>query len=76
MTTFVGRLKELLFVKHQYKEKISELKNERVVIDSKIKTLERKATVNGDEEWFLTRVRRDPSCALKVLRECDKNDKF
>ena len=73
MTTFVGRLKEMLFVKHQYKEKIAELKKKRVVLDSKIATLEKKATVNGDEEWFLRYVRKDPSCALKVLRECDKN---
>lgn len=42
-------------------------------LDNRIEELERIATINGEEGWFLDYVKKDPSCALKILRECDKN---
>lgn len=73
MKALIGRLKDMLFVKHQYRADVNNMKEKRKVLDDQIQRLERRATVDGDEGWFLTKVRRDPSCALKVLRECDKN---
>ncbi|MHC5214463.1 MAG: hypothetical protein ACYSOO_07755 [Planctomycetota bacterium] len=29
-----------------------------------------KATLNGEEEWFLQLVRKDPDCALDVITSC------
>lgn len=29
-----------------------------------------KATLNGEEEWFLKLVRKDPDCALDVISSC------
>lgn len=33
------------------------------------------ATLNGEGGWFLELIRRDPTCALKVIKECDLDDK-
>ena len=33
-----------------------------------------RATLNGETEWFLQLVRKDPECAIKVIEECDLND--
>ncbi len=33
------------------------------------------ATMNGEQDWFLDLVRRDPDCALNIIKECDLNDK-
>jgi hypothetical protein len=54
-------------------EEIVTLKLKGRQLDRRISELERQATINGEEGWFFDYVRRDPSCALKVLRECDKN---
>ena len=29
-----------------------------------------KATLNGEEEWFIQLVRKDPECALDVITNC------
>lgn len=29
-----------------------------------------KATLNGEEEWFLQLVKKDPDCALDVITSC------
>jgi hypothetical protein len=70
--SFLSRLK-VLFGRHQYHEEIKRLKAEGQELDTRIQELERCATANGDTDWFLGKLKRDPSCALKVLRECDKN---
>lgn len=33
-----------------------------------------RATMDGEQEWFLDLVKRDPSCALDIIRECKLND--
>jgi hypothetical protein len=51
-------------------------KAERDKLDKRISRLE-KATLNGDEKWMLELVkRRDRSCVLKVIEECEENGKF
>jgi hypothetical protein len=48
---------------------------ERDKLDKRIARLE-KATLNGDEKWMLELVRRrDRSCVLKVIEECNENEK-
>ncbi len=36
----------------------------------------RKATMNGEDDWFLRLIKNDPDCAMKVALECKngKND--
>lgn len=33
------------------------------------------ATINGEEQWFLQLVKKNPDCALEVIKECDLVDK-
>lgn len=33
-----------------------------------------KATLNGEDGWFLKLVKEDPICALNVIKECSKDD--
>lgn len=33
-----------------------------------------KATLDGEEQWFLDLLKRDPDCAIRVIKECDLND--
>lgn len=56
-----------------YSKELESLKSKGDQSDVRITELERQATINGEEGWFLEYVRRDPSCAFRVLRECDKN---
>ena len=44
--------------------------NSRRVLDQRLEELT-KATVNGEEQWFLQLVKRDPGCAINVIKECD-----
>jgi hypothetical protein len=32
------------------------------------------ATMDGEQGWFLDLVRKNPECALNVIKECDLND--
>lgn len=54
-------------------ERVKQLEEERKVYDSRIENLTR-ATLDGDETWFLQVVKKDPSCAMKVIEECRKTD--
>ena len=33
-----------------------------------------RATLNGETDWFLELVKKDPSCALDVVKECDSDE--
>jgi hypothetical protein len=48
---------------------LENLRRQRMKLDRRIKTLE-KLTLNGEDEWFVKIVKRDPSCAFKVINEC------
>ena len=54
-------------------EGIQKLEEDRKAYDTRIENLTR-ATLDGDEQWFLQVVKKDPSCALKVIERCDKTD--
>lgn len=69
---WLSRLR-VLFSRHHYREEIERLKEKGQKNDMRLDELERVATINGDPKWFLGKIQKDPSCALKVLRECDKN---
>jgi hypothetical protein len=46
----------------------------RVLFDRRIDKLE-KFTLDGETDWFLKIVKRDPSCALKILKDCDSHER-
>lgn len=46
--------------------------DKRRILDERLDNLAR-ATINGEEEWFLRLVKRDPNCAIEVIKECDIN---
>lgn len=69
--SIVAAIKKIFKDKHD--DEVELLADKGRQLDERIEELERLATINGEEGWFLEYVKRDPSCALKVLRECDKN---
>jgi hypothetical protein len=54
-------------------KKIERLEAVRKEYDSRIENLTQ-ATLDGDEQWFLQVVKKDPSCALKVIEECQNKN--
>jgi hypothetical protein len=67
------RLKSL-FDNIRDRSELEKLHRQRKMIDKRISTLER-MTLNGEDEWFIKVVKRDPSCAFKVINECgDKSN--
>jgi hypothetical protein len=50
---------------------VKEQEKSREELDERLDSLV-KATLNGEDEWFLKLVREDPSCALTVINECKK----
>jgi hypothetical protein len=52
-------------------ERVQKLEEDRKAYDTRIENLTR-ATMDGDENWFLQVVKNDPTCALKVIEECEK----
>lgn len=74
MKSFLGKLRQMLFSDKKYKAHVDRIKEKNIILDKRIDGLEQKATFNGDEGWFLDKVRKDPTCALKVLRECDNDN--
>ena len=53
---------------------LRKLVQNRVLFDRRIDKLE-KFTLDGESEWMMKIVKRDPSCALKILKDCDSHDK-
>ena len=59
-----------LFLTKEYKEEIDYLKKMHIEADKRLDKLAR-ATVDGDEQWFIRMVKKSPSCAITKLTECD-----
>jgi hypothetical protein len=55
------------------KAELEKLQRQRIRLDRRIDTLE-KLTLNGEDEWFIQVVRKDPSCAIKIIKECSHYD--
>jgi hypothetical protein len=72
MSNLIMRLMNL-FSNKRDKMEIARQRKTREELDNRITTLTR-VTMNGDDEWMLKLVRRDPSCALKIIKECGQNE--
>jgi len=57
----------------QVLEKINQMEKEKAALDNRFLKLA-KATMDGDERWFLSVARKNPDCAVKILEECQKDD--
>jgi len=74
MKLFFKRLK-LIFSSDfamRYRKVLEETDKQRKLLDDKLSHLTR-ATLNGEDEWFLELVKKDPECALNVIKECGEN---
>jgi hypothetical protein len=49
---------------------LTENKSKRAELDRRLDDVT-KATINGEEDWFLELVKKDPACVLNVIKECD-----
>jgi hypothetical protein len=58
----------------EWDKRIEGLQQEKRRLDERAKKLER-ATLDGEEQWFISTVRKNPACALRVLEDCTKNVK-
>ena len=55
-------------------KEIRQLIQNRVLFDRRIDKLE-KFTLDGESEWMMKIVRKNPSCALKILKDCDSHER-
>ena len=74
MVGIIDKMKNLFGYHHQVSKIINGMENARKKDDARIKELE-KATIDGDEDWFLQMAKKDPSCALRVIEECNTHAK-
>ena len=54
--------------------KLAEYTYEREKLNTRLESVTR-ATLNGESDWFKKIILRDPSCALRIIKDCDTNDK-
>lgn len=64
----------LFFTRDKYQDHIDRLKKKQSDLDARINRLERKATLNGEEGWFVDYVKSNPPCSLKGMRECNRDE--
>jgi hypothetical protein len=62
-----------LFSTERDRAEVARQHEQRRPIDERIHNLEC-ATIDGDPKWMLELVRRDPACALRIAKECNKTD--
>lgn len=70
----LSRLTRLTTIIEQQLGEANEVRQE---LDRRIDNVT-KATLNGEEEWFLQLVKKDPDCAFNIIKDCDlgrKNSK-
>lgn len=60
---------KILFDTIRDRSELEKLHRQRKALDKRIDKLER-MTLDGEDEWFIKVVKRDPSCAFKVINEC------
>ncbi len=73
---FIRKIK-LIFSKdfdRKFFENVEEIDKERKRMDIRL-TEVAKATLDGEDNWFLQLAKDDPECVLNVKKECGKNDK-
>ena len=72
---FVKKIKgfvQLMRIAEEYTKKHRE---KGVELDRRIDELTR-ATLNGENSWFLELVKEDPSCVLKVMEGCNTTNEY
>ena len=69
----VGLFFHFLLSDREVEQKLALYKHERTKLNDRLDLVTR-ATLNGESDWFLDVVRKDPSCALNVFKECNGND--
>jgi hypothetical protein len=67
---FISKVRGFLWGTRQFRDKFSRLRDQRAELDSRLNDVAL-ATLNGDTEWFMEMVKKDPACALKVAQECE-----
>ena len=70
---FIGTLRTIMRSRSLVQVFVAEEKRNGQEFDRRLDSIT-KATLNGEKDWFLELVEKDPDCALKVIRECDSND--
>lgn len=62
LTRFTARDREFAAAQEQ-------MRRQRAELDERLRGLTR-ATLDGEREWFLDLVERDPECAVKIASSC------
>ena len=69
----LGVFSRLLNLSRQAENTLVQQNGIRETLNKRLESVTR-ATLNGETEWFLQLVRKDPECAIKVIEECDLDE--
>lgn len=69
----LGFLNRLVAIDLQVAQKLDMRRSVRMDLDRRLDDIT-KATIDSEDEWFLAIVKKDPKCAIEVIKECDLND--
>jgi hypothetical protein len=70
------KIKQMLsrVISHSQRQELQTLNLERTRQEKRLEELTR-ATLDGETDWFLEVVKKDPACAIKIVEQCRK-EKF
>jgi len=69
----INKIKQILQSIQTVEDYIKEKKIRGQEHDRRINRLYR-ATMNGEQDWFLDLVKKNPNCVADVVKECKLND--
>jgi len=69
----LGVFSRLLHLDRKTDELLLSQSEVRETLNNRLENVTR-ATMNGETEWFLRLVKKDPTCVLNVVKECDADD--
>ena len=67
------KIRHMLYSHKQVNSYIQERSASGKTFDARLKRIYM-ATINGEQEWFIELVHKDPECAVKVIKECNDDD--
>jgi hypothetical protein len=69
----LGFLNRLVAIDLQVAQRLDIRRSVRMDLDRRLDDIT-KATIDSEDEWFLELVKRNPKCAIEVIKECDLDD--
>lgn len=69
--TMASKLRRIFFGSSEFRTLLAELNKKRRTLDKRLEPV-MQATLDGDPEWFNRIARENPTCALRIIENCEE----